>query len=258
MEPWWFSISVLQKLQLLLALYNYYLPWIGRNSICFIGSVVIGARRWPITVAVDRCDLGGAPGFSSRKAVIKYCAEREKRARRSGRGTVYSIQLILIKHKVKSGLLGFRKWNTSETPSLLDHARPAPTDSRSQAVLLKDAGRPGRKAGLSTLYPSGRGRSSSGGARTRVSHPNLRPSLWTEPERHYSDRSELAADAFKLADQIAKAAGIAPTSKLSSSVRVEAGGGERVEREVKIINGRSVTVQRSRRSFAIDIENGAK
>jgi hypothetical protein len=50
---------------------------------------------------------------------------------------------------------------------------------------------------------------------------NLRPTLWTEPKRYYSDRSKLARHAFKLADEVAKTAWIAPSSKHSSTVRVE-------------------------------------
>jgi hypothetical protein len=69
------------------------------------------------------------------------------------------------------------------------------------------------------------------------------PPVWTAPDHFFRDRSELARDLRRLADDIAPAAG---------EMRDTDRGGRRVvSSEVRRINGRSVTVQRRRASFAI-------
>jgi hypothetical protein len=84
----------------------------------------------------------------------------------------------------------------------------------------------------------------------------LRPSLWTDPERFFEDRSELAHEAHLLAEQIAKLLGIAPEAKGISMLRVEREKGRgRAERTIEVINGRRVTVQRARASFSISTGN---
>ena len=71
----------------------------------------------------------------------------------------------------------------------------------------------------------------------------LLPPVWTAPDHFFRDRSELARDLRRLADDIAAAAG---------EMRDTDRGGRRVvSSEVRRINGRSVTVQRRRASFAI-------
>lgn len=75
----------------------------------------------------------------------------------------------------------------------------------------------------------------------------LQCQLWTDPERFFRDRSELAAEADAIANQIA------PDGKLArrAGVEVKRGGGRVVE--TLVINGRRVTVQRHRNAFAISV-----
>ena len=53
----------------------------------------------------------------------------------------------------------------------------------------------------------------------RIKH--LRPISWTDPERYYSERSEIANDANRLADLIAKNSGIPPTPALAHPLTIE-------------------------------------
>jgi hypothetical protein len=71
----------------------------------------------------------------------------------------------------------------------------------------------------------------------------LLPPVWTAPDHFFRDRSELARDLRRLADDIAPAAG--------EMTNTQRGGRRIVSTEVKRINGRSVTVQRKRSAFAI-------
>jgi len=73
--------------------------------------------------------------------------------------------------------------------------------------------------------------------------------LWTDPERFFLDRSELAAEAYAIASRIA------PDQPRAPRVRVAISGEARGRVEVlsQVINGKRVTVQRRRRPFAISV-----
>jgi hypothetical protein len=71
--------------------------------------------------------------------------------------------------------------------------------------------------------------------------------MWTDPERFFLQRSELAAEADAIANRIA------PADKLVRRVVVEVKRGGAQRAETLIVNGRRVTVQRPRHAFAISV-----
>ena len=78
----------------------------------------------------------------------------------------------------------------------------------------------------------------------------LQPHLmWTDPERFFLERSQLASEADAIANQIA------PADKRARRVEVEVkrGGARRAVTESFVVNGRRVTVQRHRNAFAISV-----
>src|SRR4029077_4759106 len=76
----------------------------------------------------------------------------------------------------------------------------------------------------------------------------MSPQMWTDPERFFRDRSELAAQAAALARLLA------PDEKPTHRVKVEVMKGRtRLEGGTPTINGRRVTVQRRRQAFTISV-----
>jgi hypothetical protein len=81
---------------------------------------------------------------------------------------------------------------------------------------------------------------------------------WTDPERFFRERSDLASELDNLAREVAAALQVAPDGKHAPRVRgsMETGRERPVILEVgtRSINGHRVTVQRKRRPFAIALE----